>query len=107
MPLLSFDFEHFVQVIKEKLSNVYTKTEIDNMLENAGYTKIDFTTTSSWVSGGIGFKLTLQHNGAKTVNVYHNLGNNKYEPVIVGVEILSSNITIESFEKFNGFVTIF
>ncbi len=71
-----------------------------------GITRIQFTTESAWNAGGVGWKLTLSTDAPNVVNVYHDLGDETFETVLVGVTVGSDSITIESFEKFDGFVAV-
>lgn len=72
-----------------------------------GITREQFTANDSrWESGGVGWKLRITTTATNVVNVYRIKANGFNEIVMVGVDVGTSAIVIESYEKFDGFVAV-
>lgn len=98
-PSLLRQWENYMNTVREDVERIVQEYA-------QGITRISFTTESDWVAGGVGYKLTLETDAPNVVNVYHGLGDDTFETVIVGVEVGTDSVTIESFEKFDGFVAV-
>lgn len=84
------------------------KDEIEQLLITYlnGVRRIEFESTdSAWVSGGVGYKYTIETENANVVGVYRNIEDG-FEEVMVGVTVNEDGIILESFEKFDGFVAV-
>ncbi|MCQ2581914.1 MAG: hypothetical protein MJ170_02940 [Alphaproteobacteria bacterium] len=84
------------------------KDEIEQLLINYtnGVARIYIESTdSAWVSGGIGYKYTIETENTNVVGVYRNIEDG-FEEVMVGVTVNEDGIILESFEKFDGFVAV-
>ena len=93
-----------------KITDAYTKTEVDNKITEAvagaaAVTKTEFTASSAnWgtLSNGY-YPFTLAASGKHFLGMYRT-NSSTYESVMVDVVESSSNIIIQSTEKFAGFV---
>lgn len=101
-PSLLRQWENYMDGVRDQVQSIvqeYTQ----------GVIRITFTNNDArWVAGGVGYKLTLTNVATNIVNVYKTLSDGNAQVVLVGISTNDNNktITIESFEKFNGFVTI-
>lgn len=82
------------------------KTKLDGLgTTTVSVSKTTFTSDDeSWVEGGIGYTLTVATSSTNILNVWRTLSDGTNEIVVTGISTTENSITIETIDKFDGFI---
>lgn len=109
-PSILRQWEDYMASLKGQI--IDTKAEAIEMVHkqliefSSGVIKLEFTVDDErWVETAFGWKITIPTENMNLLNVWRTLEDGN-EIVVVGVTANENNVSVESLDKFNGFISV-
>lgn len=110
-PSILRQWEDYMANLQDEI--IMTKSEALEMVQSqlmeysSGVIKLEFTDTDErWVETDFGFKITISTENMNLLNVWRTLDDGSNEIIVAGITTSANSVSVESLDKFNGFVSV-